>query len=249
MEIALQYPKNLRFGHYVRFLIAPTCCYQLSYPMTARISKIFVLKRLIEMILGNMFVSYLVYQHCTPVCEEARIPIRDKDYLKVFQLTLKMAVPAAYCWLTMFYCVFHSYLNLFAELTRFGDRRFYSDWWNANNLGEYWRKWNQPIHNFLIRHVYYPCRRRGISSSTCMLITFTLSACFHEYIMAGILSVINFVAFILMMANVPAMLLQKQLKNTVSGNTNNLLFWLFYIIIGQPLGILFSYYQITEKNQ
>jgi len=53
-----------------------------------------------------------------------------------------MAVPAAYCWLFMFYTVFHSYMNFMAELTYFADRRFYSDWWNANDLGEYWRKWN-----------------------------------------------------------------------------------------------------------
>jgi hypothetical protein len=53
-----------------------------------------------------------------------------------------MAVPAAYFWLAMFYCVFHSYLNLWGEITGFADRRFYSDWWNANNLSEYWRKWN-----------------------------------------------------------------------------------------------------------
>lgn len=63
--------------------------------------------------------------------------------------------------------------------------------------------------------------------------------------MAGILSVINFIAFILMMANVPAMILQRQLKDVVSGNTNNILFWMCYIILGQPLGILISYYQIT----
>lgn len=153
-----------------------------------------------------------------------------------------MAVPAAYWWLIMFYCLFHSYLNLWAEITRFADRRFYSDWWNANNLSEYWRKWNQPIHNFLIRHVYFPFRRRKVSSEICMLITFTVSAIAHEYIVVGVFSVVNFIAFILMMVNVPVMIAQRQLKNFISGNTNNMLFWLCYIILGQPFGILFCYY-------
>jgi len=142
-----------------------------------------------------------------------------------------MAVPAAYAWLIMFYCLFHSYLNMWAEITRFADRRFYSDWWNANNLSEYWRKWNQPIHNFLIRHVYYPLRRRRVSSAVCMLVTFTVSAIAHEYIVVGIFSVLNFIAFILMMVNVPVMIAQRQLKSLISGNTNNLLFWLCYIIL------------------
>lgn len=122
-------------------------------------------------------------------------------------MTLKVAVPAGYIWLTIFYCMFHSYLNLFAELTRFGDRRFYSDWWNANDLGEYWRKWNMPIHNFLIRHVYYSSRRRNISAANCMLLTFFLSAVFHEYIMIGVIQKCNFMAFFLMMANVPVIIL------------------------------------------
>lgn len=25
--IALQYPQNLRLAHYIRFMVAPTCCY------------------------------------------------------------------------------------------------------------------------------------------------------------------------------------------------------------------------------
>ena len=53
-----------------------------------------------------------------------------------------MAVPASYFWLVIFYSTFHVWLNFLAELSQFADRRFYSDWWNAGNLSEYWRKWN-----------------------------------------------------------------------------------------------------------
>ena len=171
------------------------------------------------------------------------------DHYNIFIITLKVAVPLAYFWLLMFYCIFHSYLNLWAELTYFSDRRFYSDWWNAPNLGEYWRKWNQPVHNFLIRHVYYSARRKGVSGSISMVLTFTLSAAFHEYILAGIISRVNFVAFNIMMANIPIIILQRQMKNQINGNTNNMLFWLFYIILGQPFGVLFSYYQYFEDKQ
>ena len=31
-ERASTYPKCLKFSDYVRFLIAPTCCFQLEYP-------------------------------------------------------------------------------------------------------------------------------------------------------------------------------------------------------------------------
>jgi diacylglycerol O-acyltransferase-1 len=167
--------------------MAPTCCYQLNYPTTERIRRSYVVKRILELVIGQIFGLYLMKQHIIPYCEEAVIPIQNKNYLHIFAMTLKIAVPAAYFWLTMFYCIFHSYLNLFAELTYFADRRFYSDWWNAGDLSEYWRKWNQPIHNFLIRHVYYPCRRKRFSQGVCLLITFTISAAFHEYVMIGII--------------------------------------------------------------
>lgn len=84
-----------------------------------------------------------------------------------------------------------------------------------------------------------------MSASLCLLITFTVSAVFHEYIVAGIFSVLNFVAFFLMMVNIPCMMLQRQLKNYISPNLNNILFWLTYVIIGQPFGFLLVYYQIS----
>jgi hypothetical protein len=35
---------------------------------------------------------------------------------------LKLALPNLYGWLVMFYVVFHVWLNILGELTRFGDR-------------------------------------------------------------------------------------------------------------------------------
>ena len=51
-------------------------------------------------------------------------------------------------WLTSFYLVFHSVLNLSGELLRFADREFYYGWWNANNILEFWKTWNVPVHRF-----------------------------------------------------------------------------------------------------
>jgi hypothetical protein len=50
--------------------------------------------------------------------------------------------------------------------------------------------------------------------------------------MIGIIGTINGMAFWGMMANVPAMLAQRALKNYVSNNTNNILYWLCYLILG-----------------
>ena len=59
--------------------------------------------------------------------------------------------------------LFHLHLNVLGELTRFGDREFYRDFWNAATLGDYWRSWNMPVHKFLLRTVYFPAMRAGVS--------------------------------------------------------------------------------------
>ena len=247
-EIAMQYPNNLDLWHYLRFLVAPTCCYQHVYPTSPNIRIGYLVKRGLEFIVTSTIIVYLVEQHMKQICEEAIPHFKDRNYLQILLSTLHLAVPASYCWLGVFYSVFHSWLNFLAEISQFADRRFYSDWWNAGNLGEYWRKWNQPIHNYLLRHVYFPGRRLGLSAPMCMLLSFTISAAFHEYIVVGIYSVVNFVAFFLMMINIPIMILQRQFKNSVTSQTNNLLFWVGYVILGQPFGMLLCYYQISEKQ-
>lgn len=112
------------------------------YPLTDRIRKRTLAKRLFEMVVGNIGMLYLIHQHMIPIGEEACVAFSEKNYFEVFEHTLHMAVPAAYLWLLIFLLLFHSYLNFWAELTRFADRRFYSDWWNAGDLSEFWRKWN-----------------------------------------------------------------------------------------------------------
>ena len=69
-------------------------------------------------------------------------------------------------WLTSFYLVFHSALNLSGELLRFADREFYYGWWNANNILEFWKTWNVPVHRFCVRHIFKPMLRAGYSVSS-----------------------------------------------------------------------------------
>ena len=161
--------------------------------------------------------------------------------------TLSVGIPGSYLWLMIFFGIFHAWANLWAEITRFADRRFYSDWWNAGGLAEYWRKWNYPIHNWLVRHCYYPMVRRGINSDLARFLTFMVSAIFHEYIFVGVFRIFNLVAFTFMIVNVPLMQVQKVLKNQITKDYNNMMFWLFYTILGQPFAILLCYYQSTKK--
>lgn len=56
--------------------------------------------------------------------------------------------------------------------------------WNSTSWDEFSRKWNKPVHAFLLRHVYAPTiLSYRLSKTSAMLVTFLLSACVHELVM------------------------------------------------------------------
>ncbi|EYU23668.1 hypothetical protein MIMGU_mgv1a022758mg, partial [Erythranthe guttata] len=100
--------------------------------------------------------------YINPIVQNSQHPLKG-DFLYAIERVLKLSVPNLYVWLCMFYCFFHLWLNILAELLCFGDREFYKDWWNARTVEEYWRMWNMPVHKWMVRHIYFPCLRNGIS--------------------------------------------------------------------------------------
>ena len=75
-----------------------------------------------------------------------------------------------------------------------------------------------------------------------------MSAAFHELIVFGIFGTVNFISFILMWVNAPLMVAQTvYFRGLVSKNTHNILFWFFYLMLAQPFGALFCYYQVGDS--
>ena len=48
-----------------------------------------------------------------------------QDWVRMSERVLKLSLPTLYFWLSMFYVLFHLWLNIAAELTTFADREFY----------------------------------------------------------------------------------------------------------------------------
>lgn len=116
--------------------------------------------------------------------------------MAAFERLLKLALPSTYVWLLMFYTFFHLWLNLLAELTRFGDRVFYKDWWNARSIETYWRLWNLPVHHWMVQHMYFPALRFGISKQNAIMLVFLLSAVLHELLISVPLHSMKTYAFV-----------------------------------------------------
>ena len=80
----------------------------------------------------------------------------------------------------------------------FADRQFYDDWWNSTSWDEFSRKWNRPVHTFLLRHVYASSMSSyKLTRQSAMFFTFLLSAAAHELVMAVVTKKIRFYLFAL----------------------------------------------------
>lgn len=234
----LSYPENISVRNMYHFLMLPTLVYQLSYPRTDRpIRRAWLARRIGELVFFSSLIMVLVDQYIQPTLINALPPMKANDLIGMVERLLKLAVPNLYVWLLGFYCFFHLWLNILAELFHFADRKFYADWWNATTVGHFWSLWNMPVHHWIAAHVFQPCIRNGLSKFHAFIISFFVSALFHEYAVAFPFKSFKLWAFFGMMSQVPLVYITQGMRDKQAGNV---IFWLS-ITLGQPFAILMYY--------
>ncbi|KAJ5045436.1 hypothetical protein NUH16_002253 [Penicillium rubens] len=190
------YPRNITINNLAYFWLAPTLVYQPVYPRTASIRWSFVAKRLAEFVGLAVFIWLLSAQYAAPVLRNSIDKIAVMDIASILERVMKLSTISLIIWLAGFFALFQALLNALAEVMRFGDREFYTDWWNSSSLGMYWRSWNRPVYLFMKRHVYSPLVGRGWSPLAASGMVFTLSAILHEMLVG--IPTHNFIAPVLM---------------------------------------------------
>lgn len=88
----VQYPDNLTVKDLLYFLCAPTLCYELNFPRTNRIRKRFLLKRILEVLIGFNVVLGLFQQWMIPSVRNSLVPFSNMDVAKATERLLKLAV-------------------------------------------------------------------------------------------------------------------------------------------------------------
>ncbi|KAI4335274.1 hypothetical protein L6164_013936 [Bauhinia variegata] len=244
----LEYTYNVSFKSLAYFIVAPTLCYQPSYPRTPSIRKGWVFRQLVKLIIFTGVMGFIIEQYINPIVQNSQHPLKG-NLLYAIERVLKLSVPNLYVWLCSFYCLFHLWLNILAELLRFGDREFYQDWWNAKSVEEYWRMWNMPVHKWMLRHIYFPCLRNGVPKGVAALIAFLLSAVFHELCIAVPCRIFKLWAFIGIMFQVPLVLITNYLQNKFRNSmVGNMIFWFIFSILGQPMCVLLYYHDLMNRK-
>ncbi len=123
----------------------------------------------------GVFVEY-----AAPLLHNSVLKIASLDLPSILERLMKLSTISLVIWLAGFFAVFQSVLNALAEIMRFGDREFYTDWWNSPSVGTYWRTWNKPVYHFMKRHIYAPLVGRGWSSNAASAWVFVFSGVLHE---------------------------------------------------------------------
>ena len=252
-KLAAEYPESLSVSQMYLYIAFPTLVFQLWYPRTSEVRLKLVFRYVVELIFCVILQFILIEQYITPILTNAiggverRIQNRE-DYMSLswflLERLLKLSIPNLYIWLLMFAQLFHCWLNILGELTRFGDRRFYLDWWNAVSIRDYWQKWNLPVHYWLLRHMYKPMRKSslGISGFFAGFLIFVFSGIVHEYLIitpigvpwSGLVSA----AFIL---QIPLISLTDTKFIKDRPTLGNCLFWITLCFTGQPLATLIHF--------
>ena len=132
----ISYPQNLHIGNYVDFLFCPTLCYELEYPRRRERRWAEIAWKTLA-VFGCIFLLTLTSEEfIVPVLSEANTQLQDHpnvaDKALILAETISMLLfPFMVTFLLVFLVIFEYVLGAFAELTRFADRHFYSDWWNS----------------------------------------------------------------------------------------------------------------------
>jgi len=243
----VHWPHNLSVKDLAYFLCVPTLCYELNFPRTKRIRKIFLLRRILEVILGTNLMLALTQQWIVPNVVDTLVPFDSLDWSLTMERLLKLALPSHILWLLGFYLYFHSFLNTVGELLQFADRDFYHDWWNSRNVEKFWQNWNLPVHKWCVRHLYKPVLEKGFSKLLAMLLVFFLSAFFHEYLVSVPLKMFKPWAFVGILSQVVLIIISKKIELQFGYQLGNMTVWAS-IILGEPLFLMVYVHDYVIEN-
>lgn len=215
----VRWPDNVTYRNFAIYQLIPTLVYELEYPRTDRIRPTYIFEKTVAF-MGSFALLYTVVECFI-------IPLTPTPDQSFFRSLLDLALPFMIAFLLLFYIIFECICNGFAELSYFSDRLFYEDWWNSTSWEEFSRKWNKPVHTFLLRHVYASTRASyGLSRTTAMFVTFFFSAMAHELVMAVVTKKIRMYLFLMQLIQIPLILVSRAPAIQRNKLMGNVVFWL-----------------------
>ncbi|KAJ2963808.1 hypothetical protein NQZ79_g1274 [Umbelopsis isabellina] len=226
------FPNNVTMKNYLDYLLVPSLVYWMEYPRTDRIRPWYVFEKSLAT-LGSFLLLYVT-------TERYILPKLYDPTMSEPRVIVELLFPFMINYLLIFYIIFECILNAFAEISMFADRNFYDDWWNSVTYDEFARKWNKPVHHFLLRHVYASSMEAyKLTKTNATFLTFFLSSCLHEMVLVIVTRKVRMYLFILQMLQIPLIIIGRHPFIRKRSWLGNVFFWAG-MFVGPPLlGILY----------
>ena len=170
---------------YVYFLFSPTLIYRDEYPRSGSLNlaavAVCLANFVASVVFGLLLLEALVLPTLARGMPGGRLPSTAAAlFIVVFE---NIAATFLLFVVTIFFGVLHSWLGLWSELLRFGDRRFYSTWWASRTWGEFYRRWNSVVGEWIHAYLLLDCKRAGASNAAALAFVFLVSATAHELVL------------------------------------------------------------------
>lgn len=182
------YPRNVNLINFIEFSCLPVLVYEPKYPRTTEIDYVNIIEKFF--VIGGIIVfNWFLMEHfiLPVVIRTISTPATPSVYAEAM---LETMVPLQIFVILCFYVVFECILGANAEVLRMADRETYSDWWNSTTFEEFSRKWNKPVHEFLLRHVHIEAQHwLGLPRGIAAVITFMYSIVAHEVVLLAMFGI------------------------------------------------------------
>lgn len=234
----------LRLGHFSYFLVVPTLCFQLAFPMRVRRNPRRTFVRMLQLAASSLLFVFVMDQYAIPSIYRI---LGLSDAITVVENIINLSTSTVILFLIFFYSVFHCLLDIVADITLFYDSHFYHGWWNASSAKEFWALWNRPAYLWLRRHLYFPMIGSGVSKKKAALTVFAVSGLIHEYVISVSIKKLSGWFLISMLCQVPLIRVTEAFKHRFP-KLGNFFFWATFCVIGQPSIILLYYRSLYLKE-
>ena len=248
------YPRNLNLKDFYGYIPLPTLCYELEYPRQEKTNWAYVAEKtgatfgvlLVMVVVSQAFMYPIIIQTLQMKEQGMDLKQRLKEFPWILSdLIFPIMIEFLLSWYVIWECIVShriirtqetrsplsnnhtpQKLNVLAEVTKFSDRGFYADWWNASSFDQYARDWNVPVHQFLLRHVYHSSISAfHLSRTTATMVTFLLSAFVHELVMWCIFKKLRGYLLCMQMLQLPLVMFSKSKLMKGRDTLGNVMFW------------------------
>ena len=226
--------------HYLFFLFCPCMVYRDEYPLREYIRWKKAIKWLMDAVFCVIYLSMVWINLSYNELHQKRY--KTSFFIHYFALI----IPGTMISFLVFYGFLHSWLNFTSELLRYGDRKFYSEWWCSSTYSEYYRRWNAVIYDWLYAYLFCPLVSKltqyvsfSIAKNISAVAVIWISAIIHEVILSCAFGF--FYPILLVIYAVPGLLLFFVPKPKEGNWTNtplNIALW-FLLMVGYGMLLLF----------